>query len=299
MTLSLDDVRNKRFRMARKSGYEVLEVDEFVDEVEVAFEQLTEENQNLKKQIEALKGTAAPEAAVAAPVSASPAEPETIVVTTGAEASSAVVRLVQLSTEQAERLVEEAKAEAEQIRSAATTSAQEVTGDAQARAERLRVEADEAAQRVQSEARSRADNLDAEISGRRSELMDGLHAERDGLQAAVAQLRDFEATFRANLANELRAHTAAVESGHAQPSEVPPLAEPTAMSTAGQADAGTGSVTSEDSASSDPAAADTADSPAGESTGSSDSVFPSDDPAHDEAKTSDTPRLDALLGDQR
>ena len=30
MTLSLDDVRNKRFRMARKSGYEVLEVDEFV-----------------------------------------------------------------------------------------------------------------------------------------------------------------------------------------------------------------------------------------------------------------------------
>ena len=36
MTLSLDDVRNKRFRMARKSGYEVLEVDEFVDEVEVA-----------------------------------------------------------------------------------------------------------------------------------------------------------------------------------------------------------------------------------------------------------------------
>ena len=33
MTLSLDDVRNKRFRMARKSGYEVLEVDEFVDAV--------------------------------------------------------------------------------------------------------------------------------------------------------------------------------------------------------------------------------------------------------------------------
>src|ERR687889_641583 len=52
MTLSLDDVRNKRFRMARKSGYEVLEVDEFVDEVEATFEQLFEENQNLKKQVE-------------------------------------------------------------------------------------------------------------------------------------------------------------------------------------------------------------------------------------------------------
>ena len=55
MTLTLDDVRNKRFRMARKSGYEVLEVDEFVDEVEAAFEQLTDENANLKKQIESLK----------------------------------------------------------------------------------------------------------------------------------------------------------------------------------------------------------------------------------------------------
>ena len=59
MTLSLDDVRNKRFRMARKSGYEVLEVDEFVDEVEEAFAQLIEENQNLKKQVEALKARAA------------------------------------------------------------------------------------------------------------------------------------------------------------------------------------------------------------------------------------------------
>ena len=41
MTLTLDDVRNKRFRMARKSGYEVLEVDEFVDEVEESFAQLS------------------------------------------------------------------------------------------------------------------------------------------------------------------------------------------------------------------------------------------------------------------
>ena len=55
MTLTLDDVRNKRFRMARKSGYEVLEVDEFVDQVEAAFEQFADENQNLKKQIESLK----------------------------------------------------------------------------------------------------------------------------------------------------------------------------------------------------------------------------------------------------
>src|SRR5215211_1998213 len=109
MTLSLDDVRNKRFRMARKSGYEVLEVDEFVDEVEATFEQLFEENQNLKKQVESLKGTAAasapataaakPQPATPAPSTAPVAPAERIVVTTSKDASSAVVRLVELSTE--------------------------------------------------------------------------------------------------------------------------------------------------------------------------------------------------------
>src|SRR5688500_2487328 len=104
MTLSLDDVRNKRFRMARKSGYEVLEVDEFVDEVEATFEQLFEENQNLKKQVESLKSTGRPAAAeastattsapAATPAPAADTRPtERIVVTTGKEASTAVVRL--------------------------------------------------------------------------------------------------------------------------------------------------------------------------------------------------------------
>src|SRR5215210_4233916 len=109
MTLSLDDVRNKRFRMARKSGYEVLEVDEFVDEVEESFAQLIEENGNLKRQVESRK--AAPPAAVRGPAPApqasqQPQQPQqprpaeqqgAIVVTTGKEASAAVVRLVEMS----------------------------------------------------------------------------------------------------------------------------------------------------------------------------------------------------------
>ena len=149
MTLSLDDVRNKRFRMARKSGYEVLEVDEFVDEVEATFEQLFEENRNLKKQVEALKSTGSVATAPsedAKPATAEPVRPaaapgpastperptERIVVTTAKEASSAVVRLVELSTEQAERLVAEASAEAAQIRQQAGTSAEEMTSQAHA-----------------------------------------------------------------------------------------------------------------------------------------------------------------------
>jgi DivIVA domain-containing protein len=300
MTLSLDDVRNRRFRMARKSGYEVLEVDEFVDEVEVAFEQLAEENDNLKKQIEALK--ASPAVAETSPAASGPAEPETIVVTTGAEASSAVVRLVTLSTEQAERLVNEATAEAAEIRETASTSAQEVTGDAQARAERITAEAQEIAARVQAEARERADNLDAEIAGRRSELLDALHGERDGLQIAVGRLRDFEAGFRSNLTDELRKHISALESGTAQPYEVPALAEPAAVAQAEQRAAEGSGAEAEGTGDHPAPATDGADAPDGAtSSDTSGRVFPDDDPTDDAdiPATSETPRLDALLGDQR
>jgi DivIVA domain-containing protein len=300
MTLSLDDVRNRRFRMARKSGYEVLEVDEFVDEVEVAFEQLAEENDNLKKQIEALK--ASPAVAETSPAASGPAEPETIVVTTGAEASSAVVRLVTLSTEQAERLVNEATAEAAEIRETASTSAQEVTGDAQARAERITAEAQEIAARVQAEARERADNLDAEIAGRRSELLDALHGERDGLQIAVGRLRDFEAGFRSNLTDELRKHISALESGTAQPYEVPALAEPAAVAQAEQRAAESSGGEAEGTGDDAAPATDGADAPDGAtSSDTSGRVFPDDDPTDDAdiPATSETPRLDALLGDQR
>jgi DivIVA domain-containing protein len=300
MTLSLDDVRNKRFRMARKSGYEVLEVDEFVDEVEVAFEQLAEENDNLKKQIEALK--ASPAVEQAAPVEAGPTEPETIVVTTGAEASSAVVRLVSLSTEQAERLVDEATAEATEIRASANASAQELTGDAQARADRIAAEAQEIADRVQAEARERADNLDSEIAGRRSELLDALHAERDDLQVAVGKLRGFEASFRTNLTDELRRHITSLETGTAQPYDVPALAEPSAVAQAEQRSAAAGAVVGGGETAGDADATEAGDSADGAApSDKGESVFPDDDPVDDadDSTKSDTPRLDALLGDQR
>ena len=54
----------------RKSGYEVLEVDEFVDEVEEKLRAAPRENQNLKKQVEALK--AAPPPAAPAPHTMAP-----------------------------------------------------------------------------------------------------------------------------------------------------------------------------------------------------------------------------------
>ena len=292
MTLTLDDVRNKRFRMARKSGYEVLEVDEFVDEVEESFAQLLEENQNLKKQVEALK-SAPPVAApapqtMAPPPTVQPPPPRqpvpaqqpmsgTIVVTTGKEASAAVVRLVEMSTEQAERLVEEATEDANRIREEANRTAHQLTTDARTRAERVESEARVNAERLQADALSRAEKLDREIEGRRGEMFGDLERQRDDLTASVAALRSFEAAYRTNLTSHLREQIETLESGRAEPVDVPDVigelkqTENNANGTTQPAELGG-----------------------------------ADQPQREEAPSfsgggspSNTPRLDALLGDQR
>jgi len=54
MTLTLEQVRQTRFHLARRNGYEPVDVDNFVDKVEATLSQLSEENQTLKQQVEAL-----------------------------------------------------------------------------------------------------------------------------------------------------------------------------------------------------------------------------------------------------
>ena len=232
MTLTLDDLRNKRFQMARKSGYEILEVDEFVDEVEERYAQLLEDNQNLKTQIEALKSAPPVPAPVAqtptiqppVPKQPAPVQPSasgTIVVTTGAEASAAVVRLVELTTEQADRLVEESTADANQIREDANRTAHQLTTDARTRAARVESEARVNAERFNADAHTRAEKLDREIESRRAEMFGDLEKRRDQLTAAVGALRNFEAAYRTNLTGHLRKEIETLESGRAEPDELP------------------------------------------------------------------------------
>ena len=235
MTLTLDDVRNKRFRVGRKSGYEVLEVDEFVDEVRENFILLLEDNQNLKKQIEALKSAPPVSARTPVPLAQAPTvqptvprQPNpvqssasgTIVVTTGKEASAAVVRLVEMSTEQAERLVEECTADANRIREEANRTAHQLTTDARTRAARVESEARVNAERLNADARSRAEKLDREIENRRAEMFDDLEGQRNHLTAAVGALRNFETAYRTNLTGHLRKEIEILESGSAEPNEV-------------------------------------------------------------------------------
>ncbi|MGD7787075.1 DivIVA domain-containing protein [Propionibacteriaceae bacterium Y1700] len=315
MTLTLDDVRNMKFRMARRAGYEVIDVDQFVDQVEEAFAQLTEENEQLKKQVETLQAAAAKQGQESTAQSAAPASqsspqteshfaapsaaqsgqpqqqsgsaqqgsaeqgadgrgsgPETVVVTTREEASPAVVRMVQIHTEIAERLVSEAREEADGIVADANRQAHEIITDARTKAERVESEARVNAERLRSDAQDRATALDQELKERRAEGLSSLETERDQLTDSVTKLRAWEKKYRGSLTGHLKSQIQQLESGVFEPDNAPALSEKSSGDT--QQDRPGARARQEEAST----------SASGQGAGSQQSA---------------TPRLDALLGDQK
>ena len=171
MPLTPEDVSNKRFTPVRlREGYDMGEVDQFLDEVEAELARLTAENDELRAKLAAAQSgspsseaptqlTAVPETPAPAPLVAeapaapaapapAPAEPaavETIRVETVPEASNAAARLLEIATRNADELVEDAKNEADRI-----------VGEARTKAERLENESKGKADRMESDARSRS-----------------------------------------------------------------------------------------------------------------------------------------------
>ncbi|AIY17209.1 DivIVA domain-containing protein [Pimelobacter simplex] len=229
MPLTPEDVSNKRFTPVRlREGYDMGEVDQFLDEVEAELARLTQENDDLRAKLAAAQaGSSAafdaptqlapvpeltPEppapapvpAPVAAPVEVpAPVEPvvpapvaapaatggiETIRVETVPEASNAAARLLEIATRNADELVEDAKNEADKI-----------VGEARTKSERLESEAKVKADRLESDARTRAEMLDSETAERRTQLFGDLEKERDKLSAEVETLRSFEREYRSRL----------------------------------------------------------------------------------------------------
>ena len=216
MPLTPEDVSNKRFTPVRlREGYDMGEVDQFLDEVEAELARLTKENEDLRTKVSAAQsgGTvaaapAAPEPAAvvepepepeperapepivaeAAAPAAAAAAPETIRVETVPQASNAAARLLEIATRNADELVEEAKNDADKI-----------VGEARTKAERLESESKTKAERAESDARTRAQMLDAETAERRAQLFGDLEKERDKLSVEVENLRSFEREYRSRL----------------------------------------------------------------------------------------------------
>jgi DivIVA domain-containing protein len=204
MPLTPEDVSNKRFTPVRlREGYDMGEVDQFLDEVEAELERLNQENDDLRNKLSvAQRGGAetvaapapvvekAPEPAPVAPppvpVAAAPAQE--IKVTTVADASSAAARLLEIATRNADELVGDAKDEADKIIGAART-----------KAERLESEVKTKTDRLESDARTRAAMLDSETEARRKEIFGNLEKEKDALNGEIEGLRSFEREYRSRL----------------------------------------------------------------------------------------------------
>lgn len=210
MPLTPEDVSNKRFTPVRlREGYDMGEVDQFLDEVETELARLTQENDDLRAQLAAAQSGApvAPPAPVAEPVAPEPVpepkpEPEPVVaeavpaaagvqtlrVETVPQASNAAAKLLEIATRNADELVEGAKNDADKI-----------IGEARTKAERLESESKVKADRLESDARQRAQMLDQETAERRTQLFGDLEREKDKLDQEVANLRSFEREYRSRL----------------------------------------------------------------------------------------------------
>src|SRR4051794_24591831 len=161
MPLTPEDVSNKRFTPVRlREGYDMGEVDQFLDEVEAELARLTKENDDLRSKLSAAQGgapavterapeppkveekapepTPEPTPAPAAPapmVSATPVE--TLRVETVPQASNAAARLLEIATRNADELVEEAKNDADKIVGEARTKAERLESESKNKADRL------------------------------------------------------------------------------------------------------------------------------------------------------------------
>jgi len=187
MTLTLDDVRNMKFRMARRSGYEVMDVDQFVDQVEEAFAHLTEENQLLKQQVEALKSAASetsgrpaaprpgdggqsvdtgsqPAQSTGLPQAQSATSPTSGPATVGAQQApvSATVSAPAAEGHGIERLVVSTSAEASQAAQRLVQMAERVVAEAEVDAEKIREDARREAHQITTDAKTRAERSESE-----------------------------------------------------------------------------------------------------------------------------------------
>jgi len=233
MPLTPEDVRNKRFTPVRlREGYDMGEVDQFLDEVESELERLTAENNDLRAKLSAASSRESdglrsqppaerprpveeprpapvaqaqpPAAPTPAPAPApAPAPPPAAVATppaTVAEASGAAARLLEIATRNADELVADAKDQADRILAEARTKSERMEHEARGKADRL-----------ESDARTRAQKLDSETTERRQQLFGQLEKDRDRLAQEVEHLRAFEREYRSRLKHYFQSQLSQLE----------------------------------------------------------------------------------------
>jgi DivIVA domain-containing protein len=221
MPLTPEAVQNKEFTTVRlREGYDMQEVDEFLDEVEAEIARLQRENDELRDKLAAVTrgagavGSAEPvqpprqvEAPKAPPTSAAPAVAPAAGAP-GAQPSDAAAKVLALAQKTADELVADAKAEADRLMS-----------EARSRSEKLDSETKAKAAKLEQDARQRAESIDQEIQKRRAQVFGKLETERADLERQLEGLRAFEREYRSRLKSYLENELRKLEVGGASDEE--------------------------------------------------------------------------------
>lgn len=305
MSLTLDEVRQIRFRMTRRgeNGYQVGDVDTFIDKVELTFDEFDKERERMRRELESVQTTSVQPAVVddselrgavenkdreiaslraeidrlngvvsqagqqgggndvalqtsegrvrelsaenealrsqleqvraefdrarseRVTQAAAIGGGEHLTLTTSEDAAPAVTRLLQMATDQATTLVNEAQIEAERKIAEAEQRAAEIKTDARTKAERVESEARVNAEQMTSEAESRAAAVHTQAADRRRELFSDLEREQGELTGKVDSLRSFESSYRDNLTGSLKRFLSSLSDDRPEPADVPELAQ--------------------------------------------------------------------------
>jgi DivIVA domain-containing protein len=236
MPLTPEDVQEKQFSTVRlKEGYDMEEVDDFLDEVQAELERLRRENDELRDKLAAvtrgggLIGSAEPlpprpgEGPKPAPASVIPASSEAPhAASAQSQPSEAAAKVLALAQRTADELVADAKAEADRLLT-----------DARQRAEKIDAEIKAKVSKLEAEARQKAESIEREAAQRKQDVFGALEQECAQLERRRDELRDFEREYRSRLKAYLQSELRKLETGAVD--EVPvPVAQVAAPAGAAQ-----------------------------------------------------------------
>jgi DivIVA domain-containing protein len=218
MPLSPVDVRNVAFRKPPigRRGYHEDEVDVFLDVVGAELARLIEENNDLRNQVRQLN-----QSRRTAPVDTArnphPLEPSAPLVPTMRDPALPsddhhvqAAKVLSLAQQIADRLTDEAKAEAEGMLRKARTAAELLVSDARTKAKGMVTEARTQAETMLNNAHTRAETLDRQCrekaaslerdaARKHTETITALSQETSIVEKRIDELRTFEREYRTHL----------------------------------------------------------------------------------------------------
>ncbi|HMG29269.1 MAG TPA: DivIVA domain-containing protein [Jiangellaceae bacterium] len=202
MPLTPEAVDNKEFTTVRlREGYDMQEVDEFLDEVAAELSRMHRENEELRDKLSAVTQggglvsaadtLAGPQRQAEGPKppppgAAGPGAPS--VATSGPPPTEAAAKVLALAQKTADELVADSKLEADRL-----------LADARQRADEIDTESSAKVSKIENDARSRADALEREAQQRHEQVVGKLESDREHLDSQVQNLKAFEREYRSRL----------------------------------------------------------------------------------------------------